>query len=154
MRWLGLDVGSKTIGVAICDEGEVVASPLRTLERHGGARDIQALAALLAEHGAAGLVIGLPLELSGAEGDAALRVRRLGGSLARAIDGVKVEYWDERFSTTAAERALLEADLSRNKRKRVINHVAAALILQGFLDRSGPTVSGGDGQAGGGAAGS
>lgn len=136
MRWLGLDVGTRTIGVAVCDAGARVASPLRTLERHGGARDLEAVAAVARETGAAGLVLGLPLDLEGREGDAALRVRRLGDRLAARL-GCPVELWDERFSTVAAERALLEADVSRRRRKQVVNHVAAALILQGYLDARG-----------------
>ena len=134
MRLLGLDVGTKTIGVAVSDDGGVVATPLRTLARSGGARDLEAVAALMNEMGAEALVVGLPLELSGREGDAALRSRTLGEKLARALD-CEVHYWDERFSTSEAERLLISADVKRRKRKQVINHVAASLILQGFLDR-------------------
>lgn len=137
MRLLGLDVGTKTIGVAVSDDGGVVATPLRTLARSGGKRDLEAVAALMGEMGAEALVIGLPLELSGREGDAALRSRTLGGKLAKAL-GCEVHYWDERFSTSEAERMLISADVKRRKRKQVINHVAASLILQGFLDRGAP----------------
>ena len=134
MRLLGLDSGEKTIGVAVCDEEQVVATPLRTLPRRGGKRDVEAVAQVLAETGARGVVLGLPLELSGREGDAARRVRALGTQLDKGLDGVNVVYWDERFSTVEAERVLLEADMSRKKRKKVVNHVAACLILQGYLD--------------------
>jgi putative Holliday junction resolvase len=126
-------VGTKTIGVAVSDEEEVVATPLRTISRHGGVRDLEGVAALVQETGAGALVIGLPLDLEGKEGDTARRVRALGDRLATHL-ACPVQYWDERFSTAAAERALLEADVSRKKRKQVVNHVAAALILQGFLD--------------------
>ena len=137
MRLLGLDVGTKTIGVAVSDEGAVVAMPLRTLSRSGGERDVEAVAAVMRETGAGALVVGLPLELSGREGDAARRCRILGQSLAEKLD-CEVHYWDERFSTTEAERLLISADVRRKKRKQVINHVAASLILQGFLDRGAP----------------
>lgn len=133
MRFLGLDVGTKTIGLAICDEDGAVATPLLTIARRGGRRDLEAVGAALAEHEAGALVIGMPLDLSGEEGDAARRVRILGRSLREHL-GCPVHYWDERFSTVAAERALLEGNVRRGKRKQVINHVAAALILQGFID--------------------
>jgi putative Holliday junction resolvase len=135
VRWLGLDVGSKTIGVAVSDEEEVVALPLRTLARHGGKRDLEAVADLVRETGAGGIVLGLPLDLEGREGDAARRVRALGERLA-AHTGCSVEYWDERFTTVQAERALLEGDVSRRRRRQVIDQVAAALLLQSFLDRA------------------
>ncbi len=133
MRLLGLDVGTKTIGLAICDENGSVATPLHTILRKGGLHDLQAVAAACAEHGAAALVIGMPLDLSGEEGDAARRVKTLGARLAEHL-GCPIHYWDERFSTVAAERALLEGHVRRSKRKQIINHVAAALILQGFID--------------------
>ena len=133
VRWLGLDVGEKTIGVAISDEEEVIATPLRTLSRHGGMRDLEAVAAVLHELGAGGLVLGLPLQMNGREGDAARRVRDLGQRLATHLR-CPVEHWDERFSTVQAERALLEGDLTRRRRRQVIDKVAATIILQSFLD--------------------
>lgn len=133
MRWLGLDIGSKTIGMAVSDEGEVVALPLRTLKRNGGKKDLDAITNVVNEINATGLVLGLPLDLDGNEKDAARRVRTLGESLKQHL-GFDINYWDERFSTVAAQRTLLEADLSRKRRKQVIDHVAAAIILQGFLD--------------------
>jgi putative pre-16S rRNA nuclease len=136
VRWLGLDVGSRTIGLAICDEQEVVATPLRTLERRGGDADLEAVAAVMQETESTALLLGLPLEMSGAEGDAVLRVRRLGQRLTARL-ACPLEYWDERFSTVAAERALLEANVRRSKRRKVINHVAASLILQSFIDARG-----------------
>ena len=133
MRWLGLDIGSRTIGLAVSDEEAVVAAPLRTLERHGGERDLRSVAEVAGETGAGGLVLGLPLDLSGREGEAARRVRALGEALAAHL-GCPVRYWDERFTTAEAERVLLEAALRRSQRKKVVNHVAAALILQSWLD--------------------
>ena len=135
MRLIGLDVGEKTIGVAVCDEEQLVATPLRTLPRQGGKRDLQAVAGVLSECGAGAVVVGLPLELSGREGDAARRARALGAVLDAGLSEVAVYYWDERFSTVEAERVLLEADMSRKKRKKVVNHLAACIILQGYLDR-------------------
>lgn len=137
VRLLGIDLGSKTIGCAVSDEDGVIASPLRTLRRHGGQRDLDAVAAVREEVGAEAVVLGLPRELSGDEGPAARRVRRFGEALAAHL-GCPVHYWDERFSTVEAERVLLEADVSRKGRAAVVDHVAAALILQGFLAQAKP----------------
>jgi putative Holliday junction resolvase len=133
MRLLGLDVGQKTLGIAVCDEDERVATPLRTLARRGGQADLEEVARLAEEQEIGGLVLGLPLDLNGREGDAALRVRALGAALSAHLS-LSVHYWDERFSTAAAERALLEGDVRRRRRRQVVNHVAAALILQSFID--------------------
>jgi putative holliday junction resolvase len=138
MRLLGLDVGTKTIGLSVCDEDGKVATPVRTLPRHGGRRDLEALEKVREELGAEGYVLGLPLDLEGEEGDAARRVRALGDLLHKQADR-PVHYFDERFSTAAAERLLIEADVRRARRKEVVNHVAATLILQGFLDREAST---------------
>jgi putative Holliday junction resolvase len=139
MRALGLDVGSKTIGIALSDETGLVATPLETLARRGTREDVARLAALAREHDAQVLVVGLPLELDGSIGLRARRVEVLCEALRGA--GLAVETWDERFSTVAAERVLLEADLSRRRRKEVVDKVAAAYILQGWLDsrRAGPS---------------
>jgi putative holliday junction resolvase len=147
MRWLGLDIGSRTIGVAVSDEGAVVATPLRTLDRQGGERDLRAVAEVAGETGAGGLLLGLPLALSGREGEAARRVRTLGEKLAAHL-GCPVRYWDERFSTAEAERVLLQADLRRGQRKKVVNHVAAALILQSWLDSGAARAESGEGRSG------
>jgi putative Holliday junction resolvase len=133
MRWLALDLGSKTIGLALCDEEETVATPWRTLRRKGGAYDLDQVSQAFRQSEAQGVVIGLPLALSGSEGIAADRVRRFGRALEAAL-GCRLDYWDERYTTAAAERVLLDADLSRAKRKAVIDHVASALILQAFID--------------------
>lgn len=122
--------------MAVSDEDEVVATPVRTLQRRGGARDVEAVVELARDLEAAALLLGLPLELDGGEGAAARRVRALGRQLEARVS-CAVEYWDERFSTVAAERALLEADMSRRRRKQVIDKVAAAVILQAFLDARG-----------------
>ena len=134
MRHLGLDVGTKTIGLAVSDEEGRVATPLRTLARKGGAHDVESVRQAFAEVQAGALVLGLPLGLDGREGAASKRVREFGSSLARSL-GCDVHYIDERFTTVAAERVLIDADLSRRRRKTVIDHVAATLLLQLFLDR-------------------
>jgi putative Holliday junction resolvase len=137
VRALGLDVGTKTIGVAITDEANVAAHPLTVLERAGNSGDSAKIAALVAEHGVTDVVVGIPYELSGRAGHRARRVRELAAAL-RAVLGDAVTYHeqDERFTTAEAERVLIAADLSRAKRRRVIDRQAAALILQGWLDRS------------------
>lgn len=135
MRALGLDVGSKTIGVAVSDGLGLAAHPLKTLARGGTVADVATIERLVAEHEAVAVVVGWPLELSGREGPRTRRVGVLCDALrARLGDAIPVHQWDERFSTVAAERVLLEADLSRAKRKRVIDRGAAAFILQGWLD--------------------
>ena len=135
MRALGLDVGTKTIGVALSDALGIAAHPLQTLPRSGTTRDVAAVAALAAEHEAKHVIVGLPLELSGKVGPRAKRVLVLIEALREHFSGaVEVIDWDERFSTVAVERVLLEADLSRKRRKQVVDKQAAAYILQGWLD--------------------
>ena len=132
MRVLGLDVGSKTIGIALSDETGMLATPLETLARKGTAADVAAVAALANKHEAERVIVGMPYEMDGTLGPRAKRVQVLIDALVAA--GLHVDTWDERFSTVAAERALLEADLSRARRKEVVDKVAAAYILQGWLD--------------------
>jgi len=132
MRVLGLDVGSKTIGIALSDETGMLATPLETLLRKGTAADVAALTALANKHEAQRVIVGMPYEMDGTLGPRAKRVQVLIDALAAA--GLRVDTWDERFSTVAAERALLEADMSRARRKEVVDKVAAAYILQGWLD--------------------
>lgn len=135
MRVLGLDVGSKTIGVALSDELGYAAHPVETLRRQGTAADAERVRAMVEERGASAVVVGLPFELSGEVGPRAKRVRVLIAALRDALgDAVPVHEWDERFSTAAVERVLIEADVSRKKRKQVIDKQAAAYILQGWLD--------------------
>lgn len=134
MRVLGLDVGSKTIGIAVADPTGLIASPHRVLARRGHAADAAAVAALVRETDAAAIVVGLPLELDGAEGHRARLVRTFIAALAATLPDTKIHAWDERFSTAAAERTLLEADVSRARRRRVVDALAAQFILQGWLD--------------------
>lgn len=140
MRALGLDVGSKTIGVAVSDELGVAAHPVTTLARKGTRVDADAIAALVAERGIEHVVVGWPLELSGRVGPRARRVEVLIEALAERLPaGVELHRWDERFSTVAVDRVLIEADLSRRRRKQVVDRQAAVYILQGWLEarRSG-----------------
>jgi len=134
MRALGLDVGTKTIGVAMSDALGIAAHPLVTLARAGTEKDVAAIAAMVREHEVEAIVVGLPLELSGNVGPRAKRVRVLVESLRRGLPELEVVEWDERFSTVAVEKVLIQADLSRRRRKEVIDKQAAAYILQGWLD--------------------
>ena len=138
-RALGLDVGSKTIGVAISDELGVAAHPVNVLARKGTAADVAAIVALVQARDVAAVVVGLPYELTGAVGPRAKRVRVLTDALRGALPaGVELHEQDERFTTALAERVLIEADVSRAKRKDVIDKQAAAVILQGWLDARRP----------------
>lgn len=133
MKVLGLDLGSKTIGLAVSDELGLFAHPRATLARVGTRGDVVAVADWVEREGAERIVVGLPLTLEGEIGPRAKRVLVFVEAL-RARLPVPVETWDERFSTAAVERTLIEADLSRKKRKEVIDRGAAAFILQGWLD--------------------
>lgn len=132
VRVLGLDVGSKTIGVAVTDELGLCAHAVTTLMRRGTVRDVEQVMALVRELGATRAVVGLPYEPDGTEGRRAARVRVFHDALAAA--GLAVELWDESFTTVEAEEVLLEANLSRKKRKKVIDRLAAQMILQGWLE--------------------
>ncbi|MEM8627370.1 MAG: Holliday junction resolvase RuvX [Pseudomonadota bacterium] len=133
---LGLDLGTKTVGVAVSDLRRVVASPVETLKRTKFTADLERLRALMALHAAAGMVLGLPLNMDGSAGPRAQSSRAYARNLARET-GLPVLLWDERLSTAAAEAALLLADTSRAKRAQVIDKMAATVILQGALDRLG-----------------
>lgn len=133
MRALGLDVGTKTIGVAVSDGLGLTAQAVTTIRRTNLKADLAALAELAREHEASSLVVGLPLNMDGSEGPRAEASRKFADSATQAL-GLPAEFWDERLSTVAAERTLLEADLSRARRRQVIDQVAAQFILQGWLD--------------------
>jgi putative Holliday junction resolvase len=134
VRVMGLDVGSKTLGLALSDITRSIASALVTLRRTRLNDDLRQLLDLAASHGVGGFVVGLPLHLDGSAGPRVQATRAFVRNLATTTP-LPVAYWDERLSTVAAERALLEADLSRRRRAEVIDKVAATLILQGALDR-------------------
>jgi len=130
----GLDLGTKTIGFAVSDSFRSVATPITTIRRSKFTEDVAQLLKLCAEREISGLVIGLPRNMDGSEGPRAQSTRAFVRNLAK-LSPLPVAYWDERLSTVAAERALLEADTSRKKRAEVIDQVAAGYILQGALDR-------------------
>lgn len=131
---LGIDLGSKTIGLALSDPGLLVASPLSTLRRGKFAADAAAIEALIADRKVGGLVIGLPVGLDGREGPACQSVRQFAQNFL-ARKEMPILFWDERFSTAAVNRFLIdEADMSRKRRGEVVDKMAAAYILQGALD--------------------
>ncbi len=132
-RLLGLDVGAKTIGIALSDVGRVIATPTTIIRRTKFRDDVAQLKALVAEHEVGGLIIGLPINMDGSEGPRCQSVRQFAANVLEVID-IPAALWDERLSTVAAERALLEADMSRKRRAEVIDKMAAAVILQGALD--------------------
>jgi len=131
---MGLDLGTRTIGVAISDVMQTVATPDHTIKRKKFGIDAAALLAIIAKRNIAGIVLGLPMNMDGSEGPRCQSTRAFARNLERLTD-TPITTWDERLSTVAAERALLEADLSRKRRAEVIDHVAAGYILQGCLDR-------------------
>ncbi|MEM9585398.1 MAG: Holliday junction resolvase RuvX [Pseudomonadota bacterium] len=130
----GLDLGTKTLGVAVSDVMQTVATPLETIKRTKFTNDAQALLAIIAQRNLGGLVLGLPLNMDGSDGPRVQSTKAFARNLSRLTE-LPIAYWDERLSTVAAERALLEADTSRKRRGEVIDHVAAGFILQGALDR-------------------
>lgn len=130
----GLDLGTKTIGVAVSDTFRGIATPVSTIKRKKFTVDAQALIAILDDRAICGVVLGLPRNMDGSEGPRAQSTRAFARNLGGLIPQ-PIVFWDERLSTVAAERALLEADASRRKRSEVIDHVAAGYILQGVLDR-------------------
>jgi putative Holliday junction resolvase len=135
MRALGLDVGQKTIGVAITDGAGIAAHPLGVIERAGTTTDVSTILTLVGKHDITDLVIGMPFELSGRVGHRARRVLEFAKALRAGMpETLKFHEQDERFTTAEAQRILIEADLSRARRKQVIDQQAAALILQAWLD--------------------
>lgn len=131
---MGLDLGTRTIGIALSDTRRRIASPLETLRRTRFGVDAQRLLALAETRVVGGIVLGLPRNMDGSEGPRAQSTRAFARNLA-ARTALPMTFWDERLSTVAAERALIEADASRRRRAEVVDHVAAGYILQGFLDR-------------------
>jgi putative Holliday junction resolvase len=133
MRILGVDLGERTLGLALSDPLGIVAGALQTIRRTSESKDLLALAGVMAEQEVGEIVVGLPLNMNGTRGPQAEKAEAFAQKLRERFK-LPVHLWDERLSTVAAERSLLEADLSRKKRKRVIDQVAAALFLQSFLD--------------------
>jgi putative Holliday junction resolvase len=133
---VGLDLGTKTIGVAVSDIGRVIASPLQLIRKTQFTQDAQALFALMKTRGAAGIVIGLPVNMDGTEGPRSQSSRAFARNLLRLDPDLAIAFWDERLSSAAVNRMLIdEADLSRARRSELVDKAAAAYILQGALDR-------------------
>lgn len=134
MRILGLDVGQKTIGVAVSDPLGFTAQGITTIRRGKNEQDIEELKKLCSEYSVETIVVGLPKNMNGSIGFAGEKIMAFTELIKESID-VKIELWDERLTTVAAHRAMLEADLSRGKRKKIVDKIAATYILQGYLDR-------------------
>lgn len=132
-RLLGLDVGTKTIGMALSDERQVIATPLETIRRTRFREDLKRLLDAIARRHVGGIVIGLPLALDGSDSPRTQGVRQFARNLMAHAD-LPVVFWDERLSTAAVERGMIAADLSRRRRAELIDKAAAAYILQGLLD--------------------
>ncbi len=133
-RLLGLDLGSKTIGLALSDDGRQIASPLTTLKRQKFSLDAAQLLDAARQHGVIGFVLGLPRNMDGSEGPRAQSTRAFARNLT-ALTDLAIGYWDERLSTAAVTRTLIDADRSRARRAELVDKMAAAYILQGALDR-------------------
>ena len=131
---IGLDLGTKTIGVAVSDTILSVATPIKTIRRKKFSIDAELLLGVMYNKSCCGVIIGLPKNMDGSEGPRAQSTRAFARNFSVKTN-LPITYWDERLSTVAAEKALLEADITRKRRAEVIDHVAAAYILQGFLDR-------------------
>jgi putative Holliday junction resolvase len=136
-RLLGVDLGTKTIGLALSDVERRIATPLETLKRTKFTPDAAAIARVVERFGVGGLVVGLPLNMDGTEGPRSQATRAFVRNLKPLIK-IPVAFWDERLSTLAVTRTLIEADASRARRGAVVDKMAAAYILQGALDRAPP----------------
>lgn len=134
MRILGLDVGQKTIGVALSDPLGFTAQGITTIRREKKSKDIEEIKKICDEYKVETIVIGLPKNMNNSIGFAGEKIMEFSQLIKEEID-IKIEFWDERLTTVAAHRAMLEADLSRGKRKKIVDKIAAIYILQGYLDR-------------------
>jgi putative Holliday junction resolvase len=142
-RLLALDLGSVRIGVALSDSLALTAQPLETVERIGPRKDLRRISEIVRTNDVGTVIVGLPLLMSGEEGEKAAEAREFAAALARRLPGVAIELWDERLTTVEAERTMLSGNVRREKRKKSVDALAAVLILQSYLDR--PT---GGGEAG------
>jgi putative holliday junction resolvase len=134
MRILGLDIGERRIGVAVSDELMLTAQGLCVIDSRGAAKDIEQIVLLARQRDITHVVIGLPRNMNGSLGPMAEKINLFGEQLKMHCPEVLIEYWDERLTTSAAQRTLMEADLSRRRRRQVVDKVAAVLILQGYMD--------------------
>lgn len=133
-RLLALDVGETTIGLGLCDASRMIASPLHTIERKKLSKDLESLKKTIDEHKVTGLIVGYPVNMDGSLGPRAQSMRTFVSSLKKQIT-LPVLLWDERMSTMAVERVMLDADMSRARRAEVVDKLAASYMLQGVLDR-------------------
>ena len=134
-RIMGLDVGDKTIGVALSDPLGWTAQGLKTVRRTGIKKDLQELGEIIEEYDVKKIVVGLPKNMNGTIGPQCKKVLEFNEKLSKRFNDIEIIQWDERLTTVAAERTLIEADVGRKKRKEVIDKIAAVHILQGYLDR-------------------
>jgi len=134
MRILGLDVGSKTIGVAVSDELGITAQGAGVLKRQSWTLDLAQVAELIRRYAPQEIVIGFPKNMNGSLGPQAAAAARFAERLAAVAPGLSIRLWDERLTTVAAQKALVSADVSRQKRRKVVDKLAAMLILQSYLD--------------------
>lgn len=132
-RLLGLDVGEKTIGIALSDLRRVIATPMETIQRTKFTKDVERLKSIIAEHAIGGLVVGLPINMDGSEGPRCQSTRDFVKNVEKHTS-LPVLLWDERMSTMAVTRTLIDADVSRKRRGEVVDKMAAGYILQGVLD--------------------
>lgn len=134
MRIMGLDLGESRIGVALSDELLLTAQGLCVINSRGTANDLDQVLQLIEQHAVTHLVLGLPRNMDGSSGPMVDKVKAFGQQLKERNPELVLEYWDERLTTTAAQRVLVEADMSRSRRRKVVDKVAAGLILQGYMD--------------------
>lgn len=134
MRSMSLDVGTRTIGIAVSDLLGMIAGGVETIKRTSPERDFERIGQLIKEHEVDTLVVGYPKNMNGTIGERAQSCEAMAEELRQRFDGIKVVLWDERLSTVAAEKVLVDADLRRKKRKKVIDMMAAVVILQNYLD--------------------
>lgn len=134
MRKMSLDVGTRTIGIAVSDLMGMIANGVETIRRTSEEKDYERIAQLIKEHEVDTLVVGYPKNMNGTIGERAQACEAMAHKLEDMFPGVKVVLWDERLSTVAAEKVLVDADMRRNKRKKIIDMMAAVVILQNYLD--------------------
>lgn len=142
-RIIGLDVGTTTIGIALSDISRMIASPMETITRTKFSKDIERLKAIITEQNVAGMVIGWPVNMDGSEGPRCQSTKQFAKNVEAHVNLPSV-MWDERMSSMAVDKAMLEADLSRQKRDKHIDKLAASYILQGALEAMRPTIIKGD----------
>ena len=133
-RWLGLDHGDKRVGVAISDASCILATPLQTLRVNGDRDAVAQVAEVAAKQGVTGILVGLPLNMNGTEGERVVITRRFVEKLRAALPALDIRTWDERWTTRSVERMFLEAGTRRDRRKEMVDQLAAQQILQGFLE--------------------